>query len=108
MSKYNFYELKGKKLPEDINKPVIDMLENKLKCKEAADFIRKFQNNKNCGSVQIFDKKQPKYIKVTANYGMVEGFDLVETVENDRFVITASKHIKNDNLDMKKSTKDKV
>lgn len=109
MPKYNFYEIKEairtrklKELPEDINEPVIDMLANKLKCTEAIDFVKKFQTFKDHGNIQIFDKSQPKMIKITTNYGMVEGFDLIESVENERFVITAFKHIKNDNLDMKK------
>ena len=113
MFKYSFHELREKIqkrllkiLPIDINKPVLDMLYNKLKCPEAAKFIEKFQSELDCGNVQIFDKLQPKHIKITTNFGMVEGYDLAETVETDRYIVTASKHIKNDNLDMKK--KDQV
>lgn len=112
MPKYNFYELKDavrtrklKELPSDVNQPVIDMLTNKLKCNEAVEFVKRFQAFKDHGNIQIFDKSQPKMIKITTNYGMIEGFDLVETIENERFIISASKHIKNDNLDMKKNLK---
>lgn len=102
MGKYNFYDYKGKELPEDINAPVIKMLIEKLNCPEAADFIKQFQKNKVCGSIQIFDKIQPKHIKLTANFGMIEGYDLVETKDTEKFMVSASKHIKNSNLDMKK------
>lgn len=103
--KYNFYEHRGKKLPEDINGPVIDTIINKLGCPEAAEFVKKFQNNKACGSVQIVDKKNPKHIKISVNWGMVEGYDLIESIETERFFVTALKHIKNDNVDMKKQEK---
>lgn len=106
MPKYSFYELKGKKLPDDVNQPVIDMLKDKLQCQEAVDFVLEFQKNKACGNIQIYDKISPKMIKITTNFGMVEGFDLVKTVDTDRFIVSGSKHIKNTNLDMKKPTKD--
>lgn len=106
MSKYNFYELKGKKLPDDVNQPVIDMLKDKLQCPEAVDFVLKFQKNKACGNIQIYDKNTPKMLKITTNFGMVEGFDLVETVDTGRFIVSGSKHIKNTNLDMKKPIKE--
>ena len=99
---YNFYDYKGGKLPDDINEPVIEMLEQKLKCPEAAKFVKQFQNNKNCGNIQIFDKITPKHLKIVANFGMFEGYDLVETIETDRFIISAMKHIKNSKIDMKK------
>ena len=102
MQKYNFYELKGKQLPDDVNEPVHKMLNNSLKCPEASQYLKKMEKVLNCGELQIFCKDAPKFIKIKVNYGMVEGYDLCEDEDTERFSITALKHIKNNFLSMKK------
>jgi hypothetical protein len=100
--KYNFYELKGKKLPDDINTPVHTMLIDDLQCPEISVALRNMESNKNCGEIQIFFKDKPKYLKIKTNFGMVEGYDLVTDHSTDRLDYSVSVHIKNSMLSMKK------
>lgn len=108
--KYNFYSLKtkvqnGESLPEDINASVHNMLINKLGCAEASEALRELERSGNCGGIQIFCKDAPKYIKISTNYGMVEGYDLCEDHITPKFSFTVTRHIKNPALEMSKPWK---
>jgi hypothetical protein len=102
MQKYNFYDLKGKTVPEDLNFPVKKMILNELDCPEALDEFEDLEKHKDCGSVGIYYKDSPKHIEIKTNYGMTEGWDLVKTLTTEKFIIVTKKHIKNHNLNMKK------
>ena len=102
MPKYNFYDIKGKEVPADLNDPVKAMLRDSFKCPEAIPELENFEKNKNCGEIQIFDQNSYRNVTIKTNYGMVEGFDLVKTVNTETRVIIVKKHIKNSNLSMKK------
>lgn len=102
MQKYNFFDIRGKDVPEDLNKPVHDMLINDLKCSEASEELRLMEKGKNCGGIQIFFKDKPKYIDIKTNYGMVEGYDQCRDFNTDRYMFTVKRHIKNHMLSMKK------
>jgi hypothetical protein len=105
-TRYNFYTLRGQKLPDDVNAPVHEMLVNALQCPEASEMLKELEKAGSCGEIQIFDKVHPKTIRIKTNYGMVEGYDLVKTVQTDRFTIVGLKHIKNHRLSMKKEVQD--
>jgi hypothetical protein len=105
-TRYNFYTLRGQKLPDDINSPVHEMLVDSLKCPEASEVLKELEKTGSCGEIQIFDKVHPKTIRVKTNYGMVEGYDLFKTIQTDRFTVVGFKHIKNHRLSMKKEVKD--
>jgi hypothetical protein len=107
MQKYNFYVIQAKirnggDVPADLNDPVKTMLAESFKCPEAIEELADFEKHKNCGEIQIFDKSSFRNITVKTNYGMVEGYDLVKTINTDTRVIITKKHIKNPNLSMKK------
>ena len=100
--KYNFYDVKGKTVPADLNEPVKKMLADDLQCPEAAKELDDMENHKNCGSVFVYLIDSPKFIEIKTNYGMVEGYDLVKTTKTEKHIIVTKKHIKNPNLSMKK------
>lgn len=107
MKKYSFFDLKdgvkkGKKLPEDVNKPVHDFLvSNGLGV--VSDILKKKEQKTQCGDLSFFNVKNPSVrVELKTNYGMVEGYDTVaEHVEGD-FVIVDRTHIRNFHLDMSK------
>jgi hypothetical protein len=102
MPRYNFYAVKGGSVPSDLNAPVKKMLLEDLKCPEAVAELELMEKHKNCGSIGVFYKDSPKSVEIKTNYGMVEGYDLVKTVNADKHVLICKKHIKNPNLSMKK------
>ena len=102
MAKYNFFDLQRKKLPDDVNAPVYDMLQNNLKCPEAVKLLKDLESTGACGGIQIFDLKNPKQVQIKTNYGMVEGYDLIKVYRDHDHVVTQTRHIKNVNLSMKK------
>jgi hypothetical protein len=105
MPRYNFYDIKGGAVPADLNEPVRKMLVENMNCPEAVKVLDEFEKFKNCGEIQIFDKKTMKNVTIKTNYGMVEGYDLVKTVNSDKYIIVSKKHIKNHNISMKKEVK---
>jgi hypothetical protein len=105
MSRYNFYDIKGKDVPENINEPVKKMLVENMGCPDAVAILEEYEKHKNCGEIQIFDKKTMKNVTIKTNYGMVEGYDLIRTMDTDKYVIVSKKHIKNHNISMKKEAK---
>ena len=106
MARYKFHELKGKtKLPDDVNRPILDMIGLAWPVEEIKAAILKHQKNKSFGKIDIIDRETGKRMSMNVHYGIIEGCDLVETVETDRFLIHSSKHIKNENVDFKKEKK---
>ena len=101
-NKYKYWDIKGKKVPDDLNLPVVEMLQSY--CPEAVAMFMTLQNDRACGELQIYDKEQPKTIRIKTSYGMCEGYDLIKTknTADGRFSIAALKHIKNHKLIMKK------
>jgi hypothetical protein len=107
MQKYNFYQLKdlvfkGKSLPADVNAPVHRVINENLGCPEASKALVSLEKSTACGELQIFFNDYPKFIKIKTNYGMVEGYDLVEDLKTERYSFSVLRHIKNENLSMKK------
>ena len=107
MKKYNFFDLKadvkkGKKLPEDVNKPIHEFLvSNGLQ--SVSEILKKKEQKIQCGDLNVFSVKNPAVrVELKTNYGMVEGYDTVTEVVKGDFVIVDRTHIRNVNLDMSK------
>lgn len=106
--KHNYHEVKsdvwkGKALPSDINDPVKEMLLEKLNCKQAVTFVEEHERNTVCGKIEIIDKLNPgKRITMKSSFGMFEGYDLVKQVEDEKWIITSTRHVKNPSLSMKR------
>jgi hypothetical protein len=102
MPKYNFYEIKGKDVPADLNDPVKKMLLDDLKCPEAVLELLDFQQHKNCGEIAIYYENDTRAVIIKVNWGMAEGYDLVKMYQAGEKRIVPKKHIKNSNLTMKR------
>lgn len=107
MKKYNFFDLKadvkkGKKLPEDVNKPIHEFLvSNGLE--SVSEILKKKEQKTQCGDINVYSIKNPAVrIELKTNYGMVEGYDtFTKTIIGDLVIIDRT-HIRNVNLDMSK------
>jgi len=107
MKKYNFFDLKdgvkkGKKLPEDVNKPIHDFLVSNG-VKTVSEILKKKEQKTQCGDLSFFNIKNPAVrVELKVNFGMVEGYDTVSEVVEGDFVIVDRTHIRNFDLDMSK------
>lgn len=107
MKKYNFFDLKddvkrGKKLPEDVNKPIHDFLVSNG-VQTVSNILKKKEQKTQCGDVSFYNIKNPLVrVEIKTNYGMVEGYDTVNEIVDGDFVIVDRTHIRNFDLDMSK------
>lgn len=109
MPKYNYFDIRENlkkdrdyKLPIDINEPIRDYF-GKISASIVGKWIDKVELSALCSKIEFVFKKQPlvKYV-IKCDYGMIEGFDKVSTIENDNEIGIEYTHIKNKNLNKRK------
>jgi hypothetical protein len=104
--KYKYFELKNAKaLPTDVNIPIIRLLSGSWPVTEVTKVINEHEKRRNFGGIDVIDKKTGKRIILSVQSGIIDGCDLVETIDTGRFFIHDRIHIKNENVDFKKERK---
>lgn len=110
MEKYNYFEIREKlkkdknfNVPADLNDHIRDYFK-KLNADIVVKWIDKSERCALCSRFEFIFKKQPlvKYV-IKCDYGMIEGFDKVSTIETDGEIGIEYTHIKNKNLNKRKN-----
>jgi hypothetical protein len=103
--KYHIEQSGGKaNLPEDINDPVIDFLENKVNCKAGADELREFQKHVQYGKIRLVHDDVPDAsINISVCCGMAaDGYETYTVKKHGKWTVITSKTVKNSNIEKKR------